>query len=307
MMDENKPFINRRGHRLDVSDDELNSLRLDDEPVQMPATAPAAPPRPALPEHAGPRRSRPALTFRFPKRATLVIAGLIVGAAILFVALGEFVRAQYSGAESETRQTVQRIAATTTRPQKEATTLKAGDLDTPIKELSSAQADLCRGGFLDNATGLYPRAQAALGECNRSKQRLTALIADLQATQQQLAYLESVEKVLVPIKASKDGQFAVISAQLESWQRVGADLQKLQAPAAMTQVHADLTKSASAVYESWSALNTAYNAQDAEAFTAAQDQLNAQYTSFRSHAAQLQDVVGRTQAELNASYEAAIS
>lgn len=304
-MNSDRPYINRRGHTLEVSDDELQSLQLDKDQSPEVASVPAVGPQPSLSDmsRTDPKPRRRGLKPpRLTKRRALVIVMIVALAAAILLGGGELVRARYASAGSAAVDGVGRIAAITINQQKQAN-LTSGDMNAVIDELAKLRDGLCVGGLWDNIATLYPRANQAHKSCNTTKQRVSDLVLVTQRLRGQLDYLEQIDKALKPVVTAENGQFAVISAQLESWRRVEKSLEDIQAPAELTTAHAKLIKRAGDIQAGWLKFSSATNDQDSKAFRSSQDDLNKRYQEFRSSADDIRLMIDDTQSTLTSSYQ----
>lgn len=275
-------FTNRRGHSLDVKDDQLDNLQIDDQPVMMPA--------------AGGRR--------FKRRWLLIGLGCLLLVAAALIAAGELVAAQYRSAPEQIKQRVASIGQAGLERQ-QSTDLRAADIDQPLNQLRDLRDGLCRGGLWDNAAQLYPRAQAGYAGCVQAKEELVSLIQALESLQGQASYLEALDKALSPIGRDSDsGQFAVLSAQLANWQRAERNLSQLTAPQGWQGLHQQLSEQVESIKTDWSKLNTATNNTDGDQFRAAQDSLTKGYAGLRQLEQSIVDQVTKTQLQLSSAYQA---
>lgn len=273
-------FVNRRGQAADI----------DFDGVELPAIEQPVAGRPA--------RRRRRLRLRWP----LLMAGLgvLIGLLALAVGLGEMVAAQYRADSQRPSEVVRRVGQASL-----AAEAPLASLDQSIGELQRLRDDMCRGGMLDNAAQLYPRARSGLGDCTAAKQQVSQLVSGLETQRQQAAYLEVLGKALAAVSDQpSDGQFAVLNAQQTSWNRIKQDLGHLTAPGGLADIHQTVKQEADAIQAAWIDLNQAAGRQDGAAFAKSQDELKRAYAAFRDVQSSLRERLLASQAEVTASYRA---
>ena len=294
MKDEQEVFVSRHGHRTKIENADLNGLNIDEQPV--------APTTDALPvKHV----TEPIKEFRAPSpprsgKKIAIIAAVLLSILLLPFAIFETVAWQYRQAGATLKGDVDRVAKQTALPlqKKDASVSSIG---APLGELRSSVNNACRGGMLDNIATIYPRSKSALDQCNATKTKANAIVAELAVLQNIQRYSEATDAILKPALAASNSPYAVLPDQVASWQTVTDKLRKLDAPNELKTFHSALTQVAGDIASQWSAINTANNAQDKAAFDEAQTKLASFYESLRELSPTLIGIQNNVQTKLSAA------
>ncbi len=279
-------FVNRRGHRALVNQDDV-VLKIDDEPVKTEANT----------QEFVPKTMRPRKQWRVSRLQRNIIAIILLVLVATPVLVGEYVRATYGASVDHALNETKKLTPSVIAGQKN-TRLKSPDIANTVTQLNSLSGDMCHGEFLDNLAGLYPRATESLKACADTKNKLTALSGALSEVTSQLLYLEQLDGVMTTVVAQPDEKFAVIPAQRENWQTFAENLKKLSPPTSFRAAHGDIVKKTDAIVSRWTALSSAFSAQDSAAFDDAKAKLDEAYAAFRSSVDGLGQAVDQAQVKL---------
>lgn len=285
-------FVSRRGRQVGLHEVNLSGIDVEtDEAAKLPATKPQAP-RPKQKSAKQPRSNR---------RRALII-GVVAALLLLPVAAAELIAAQYRSGGASARADLSGLVQREVLPLQKKQSITADQLRQVATEVDSIGARMCRGGLLDNAATLYPRAKHALDQCKASQRGVAALSLALFQFESQARYLERLGVIIQPVTEPITDEFAVVSAQQKAWQAAADSLTKLSPPTAMNAAHTEVLTHVKAVAAGWADLNTANNNQDADAFTAAEKKLSIEYEAVRSSSDQLDAVLRDTQARVLSAY-----
>ena len=284
-------FVSRRGRQVGLHEVDLKGIDVEaDKPsVAVPAKKTVKQPR------ATPKTPR-------SRRRTILIVAIVVAVLLLPVAGAELVAAQYRAAGAAARDDLSQLVNRDVLPLQKKADVSADSVRSIAAKVDGITGKMCRGGLLDNAAGLYPRAKTALEQCKASQRRFAALSGGLFTLESQARYLERLGSVVQPVTTPITDEYAVIAAQQSAWQEASEKLAKLSPPTAMSTAHRDLLSHVSAVAKGWSELNTANNDQDAETFTEAEKTLATEYEAVRGSSEQFSAVLRDTQARVTAAY-----
>ena len=304
MSEKDKPdnpefFISRRGRQVGVHEVDLKGIDIDSDSDNTSSTVTSPPRTPKQLEKTAPQPHAP----RPLSRKKLVITAAVVAILLaLPLIAAELVVAQYRSGVTSAKTDVQKLAAQTVLPLQKKTTVSADQLRGVATQVNDIVGRMCRGGMLDNAAGLYPRARTALHDCKEAQRSYAALTAQLYGLEAQARYLEWLGTHLKPVTTPITDEYAVIGAQQAAWLAAAESIKKLSPPDSMKSAHADLLTHVSAIADGWSKLNAANDAQDGVAFTDAEKLLSTEYEAVRGSSIQLLNVVSDTQAKLSAAY-----
>lgn len=282
-------YRNRRGRQLHMSDEELSSLHIDDESARSSSTTPLIK-----------RRRSSQRRWRVPALITAVVITIL---AIGYVLGGEYLRMQY---EVSTRvgDVVEEQASQVLQAQRAKTIDTAALFDKPLKELKSLQSTMCPGGFLDNAAMYYVRAAAAREKCLEERGKLNSLIAHINTMRASHEYLIRMKATLKAATGPREGQFAVISAQMDIWKNIHEKLKGLGVPTHLRSAHEKLVNEAKNIHDQWSSLAQANTKKDGEGFKATQKKLGAAYLALNDVAQIIERESAQIQYDLSDSYQA---
>lgn len=296
--DEPTFFVSRRGRQVGVHQVDLSGIDIESsedvkasKPVKTKATKSPKPPRVS--------NSAKGWT-----KKRLTIATALVVTLALPLLFGEFVTAQYGTGESAAEKDLQKLVSNTVLPVQKKTTVSADQIRDIATKVNAIVGHMCRGGLLDNAAGLYPRAKTALANCKESQAGYASLVASLYAFEGQVRYLERVDAVIKPVATPITDEYAVIGAQQTLWQTALEELKKLTPTESLRSAHGELLTHVEAASNAWSKLNTANNAQNATDFEAAEKTLNTEYEAIRSSSSNFSEVLAGTQATIVKNYSA---
>ena len=292
-------FVSRRGRKVGMHEVDLGGIDIDSEAPEDKATQPAEPPKRSKVPKSSKSVQREKRTWT--KKKTIVLAVVLALLALPLVA-AELVTAEYKRGVSSAKRDLASLVSSTVLPAQKKTTVSADQIRTIANKVNDTVGHMCRGGFLDNAASLYPRANVALRDCKATQSRYASLATNLYALELQARYLERVDALVKPVATPITDEFAVIGAQQSAWQTAADGVSKLSPPSTMKSAHDDLTKHMSAAAAAWSKLNTANNAQDAAAFQEAEKALASEYEAIRQTSLLFSAVLSDTQAKINASY-----
>jgi hypothetical protein len=305
MSDENKKqtpefFVSRRGRQVGVHEVDLSGIDVESEsPASATPAKKADAPKPPKAEKITTSR-----TSRAPRsrKKLAIVSALVLAIIALPVIAGEIVAAEYAAGRSAATKDMQQLVAKDVLPLQKKGSLAADELHGIAEHVNAIVGRICRGGLLDNAAQLYPRAKDALAQCKDSQRSYAELASRLYELESQARYLERLDGIIKPVTAPITDEFAVISAQQSAWQDAADATKKLSPPTKLRAAHEEVLNHITAVAKAWSELNQANNAQDGEAFTAAEEQLSAQYQAIRETSGQFGAVINDSQARITAAY-----
>lgn len=294
-------FISRRGRQVGVHEVDLKGIDIDtDDGNNASAMTPRTSSRPVKKQ----KPQQPKAPRSISRKKVIVTAVVVALILALPLVAAELVVAQYRSGVTSAKADLQELASQTVLPLQKKTTVSADQLRGVATHVNDIVGRMCRGGMLDNAAGLYPRARTALSDCKEAQRSYAALTSQLYGLEAQARYLERLGVHLKPVTTPITDEYAVIGAQQAAWLAAAESIKKLSPPDSMKSAHADLLTHVSAIAEGWSKLNAANDAQDAVAFTDAEKLLSTEYEAVRSSSTQLLSVVSDTQAKLSAAYNA---
>lgn len=270
-------FTNRRGRTTDVEiDGDVREVAPAQYEVKMPQKV------------VRPRRQIP---WKWG-----IVAAVIVLVAV-FV-MWEVTTAVYRNSIAGAKNQVAAIAAEDAAALQKKTEIKAVDLENLVKKYDSVGKSLCPGAMLDNLAKLYPRALAALEDCNAYRSKVEAMSKALGELQAEAAYLERLPSILAPATKPLTDQFAVLGSQQENWQNITESLKNLSAPEQFRPAHDAMVKAAGGIMSGWTLAVSATNARNADDFAKAKTDLEEAYGSFRAQADTLQSVLNASQSRV---------
>lgn len=246
---------------------------------------------------------QPKQPFSWSKKKTIVLVSVLAILALPVVA-AELVAAQYREGSSSAKRDLDNIVKSTVLPAQKKSAIDNDQIGAMAGQINGIVAKMCRGGLLDNAAGLYPRAADALADCKADQALYAALTNELYNLEKIARYLEAMDVTMKPVATPITDEYAVIGSQQTQWLTADESLKKLSVPDAMRSAHASLSSHVSAVATAWSALNTANNEQDAAGFTEAEKKLASEYEAIRAVSGEFTEVLGKSQSELLARYNA---
>ena len=292
-------FVSRRGRQVGVHEVDLKGIDIDSDNASGATVERSR--RATRPEKSS-QQPKPTRSISRKKVIVTVVVVAILLALPLIAA--ELVVAQYRSGVTNAKTDLQEYVSQTVLPLQKKTTASADQLRGVATQVNDIVGRMCRGGMLDNAAGLYPRARSALDDCKEAQRTYAALTAQLYGLEAQARYLEQLGAHLKPVTTPITDEYAVIGAQQTAWLAAAESIKKLSPPDSMKSAHADLATHVSAIADGWSKLNAANDAQDSVAFTDAEKLLSTEYEAVRGSSAQLLGVVSDTQAKLSAAYNA---
>lgn len=284
-MSEEEKFTNRHGHTIGAVQEAVRTL-----------------PEPEYVASPKPTRRRKKRAFQLKRVHLYILLAIAAMAALVPVAVGEYVRGAYDGNVSDAKSKIAQLFYSVTLSQKDPATSKS--LTAITTQLDSIRDNLCPGGFLDNLAKLYPRAQSAYDNCATYRSSVSALDDLVSSASAQMAYLEQLQPLLKGVSQPLEDKFAVLTSQQENWQTFVSSLQQLSVPVAFNTAHAGLVKQASAVHDQWIALVQATNAYDSATFRLARAKLTEGYAAFQSASSDFTSVINSTQASITDSVAA---
>lgn len=301
--DNDKPafFVSRRGRKVGMHEVDLGGIDVDhDTPAEQPVTRVTQTRAEKAPKVAKePKAPRERRSWTKKKVVILVAIAAVIIAPIVFI---ELVAAEYNRGIVNAKDDLKQLVSSTVLPAQKKTTISAEQIRSIASRVNDTVGQMCRGGFLDNAAGLYPRAKSALSNCKAEQSRYASLVTNLYALEGQARYLERVDALVKPVATPITDEFAVIGAQQAAWQTAADGIGKLSPPAAMKSAHNDLSTHMAAAATAWSKLNTANNAQDAVGFQEAEKTLATEYEAIRETSLLFSSVLADAQAKINNSY-----
>ena len=294
-------FVSRRGRKVGMHEVDLGGIDVDHDTT---SEVPVTPVKRSKPEKVPRVRETPKVPRergRWTKKKTIILAAVValLLAPILFL---ELVTAEYGRGVARAKSDLSELVSSTVLPAQKKTTVSADLIRSIAGKVNDTVGHMCRGGLLDNAAGLYPRAKSALVDCKAAQSHYSSLATNLYALETQARYLERVDALIKPVATPITDEFAVIGAQQSAWQNAADGVNKLSPPSAMKSAHDELTNHLSAAAAARSKLNTANNAQDAAAFQEAEKELATEYQAIRETSLLFSAVLGDAQAKINASY-----
>lgn len=290
-------FVSRRGKQIGVHEVDLGGIDIEKDKEQVGKAETQVQTKPVK------RPLRPRQRTGWNRKKSIITA-IVVIILLLPVALAELVTAQYTSGIDGAKGDLASIVNSSVLPAQKKDTVTADQVRTVGDKVNDIVAHMCRGGLLDNAAQLYPRAKSALTQCKSQQSQYAALASGLYALEAQARYLEKVDGLVKPVATPITDEYAVIGAQQTAWQAVVDGMKKLSPPDAMKSAHSELSVHVSAAAGAWSKLNTANNSQDATAFQEAEKTLSTEYEAVRATSAQFTAVLADTQAKITASYNA---
>jgi hypothetical protein len=296
--DEPTFFVSRRGRQVGLHEVDLKGIDVETDDA-----APITASKPTRKDAKLPNKTSVRPVKQKRSRRAVMITAVILGLLVLApLAVAELVAAQYRGAGAAARQSISQVVSSDVLPLQKKASVSADQLRTIAGKVNDIATSMCRGGLLDNAASLYPRAKQAHDQCKASQRSYTAVAAALYELEAQARYLERLGSVIRSVTTPITDEYAVIAAQQTAWQTATDGLKKLAPPAAMSTAHSELQEHVSAIAGAWSSLSTASNDQDADAFTAAEKTLTTEYEAVRGSSEQLLAVLRDTQARLTGAY-----
>lgn len=300
--DNDKPafFVSRRGRQVGVHQVDLSGIDIESASESSAATGTTA-------KSSSSSRSRETIvTPRRPGRTKPKVPFFVILILIAVVPIiaAELVSAQYRSGISNAKNDLTNIVNTTVLPAQKKPTLSSSQVRAVANEVNDIVAHMCRGGLVDNAATLYPRASSALHECKSAQSLYASLATSLYSLESQSRYLEQVDGIIKPVATPITDEYAVIGAQQTAWQSAVEALKKVSAPASMKSAHADLLAHVSGVADAWSKLNIANNDQNTVDFEAAEKALTIEYEAVRATSPALTEVLAGTQSDILKNYSA---
>lgn len=288
-------FVSRRGRQVGIHEVDLKGIDIDSDKK-------ASPIHQDSPKQADKKPDRvkiPRKTSRKKKRTILLVLLLLL---TLPLVAAELVTAQYRSGVTEAKTSLATVTLRDVLPLQKKTSVTADQLRAVANNVNAIVGKMCRGGMLDNAAQLYPRAKTAFEDCKEAQRSYAGLTSQLYSLENQARYLEKLGTVLKPVTTPITDEYAVIGAQQTAWRAAADDIKTVTPPEPMKSAHSDLVNHIGAIADGWSKLNTANNSQDATAFTDSEKMLSIEYEAVRGSSAQLLSVLSDTQAKLTASY-----
>lgn len=287
MIEPDDGFVTRRGKHVSSDDLNMSALSIDGtvEPT-MDSVKTVRVIKPRRQWHIGPRWAA---------------AGVLIVFVLPF-AIGELLTWQYSHAIGTTRARLISIVSGDVTAAQDNTNLTADGLSQITSRMYSLSSQMCRGGLIDNMATLYPRANDARKRCVVAQQLYSSLAGSLRQYENEQRYLEQLNRVLKPVAAPTDEQFAIISSQLEMWKTIQAALGKLSPPDSLRSSHSVLIATVTDIAAQWSQLYVAYNDQDPTGFDTASNDLSKGYERLRSQADDISRRVTASQDVIIADY-----
>lgn len=303
--DQEKPtfFVSRRGRRVGMHEVDLGGIDIDNDSQQPEAAEKPKPVEQSKPVKATKKPKSPRERRGWTKKKVAIL-GVVFFLLLLPVALAELVAAEYGNGITRAESDMASLVSSTVLPAQKKTTVTADQIRSIADKVNDTLGNMCRGGFLDNAASLYPRAATALKSCKAAQSDYSSLAGNLYTLETQARYLERVDALVKPVATPITDEYAVIGAQQTAWQTAADGIGKLSPPDSMKSAHGELTTHIAAVAAAWSKLNTANNSQDAAGFQDAEKTLASEYEAIRQTSALFEAVLSDTQAKITASYNA---
>lgn len=301
-IDNDKPafFVSRRGRQVGVHQVDLTGI--DIESSDEPTTTTVKPTK----AHKASRSTvvnTPRQRSGWTKRK-IVILVIILSILSLPLLGAEFVTAQYRSGVTNAKHDLADLVRKTVLPAQEKSSISADQIRGIANDVNQIVGHMCRGGLLDNAASLYPRAKTALEDCKAAQSTYSSLTNSLYGLVGQARYLERVDAIIKPVATPITDEYAVIGAQQTAWQSAAEELKKVSPPDSMRSTHTELLVHVNGVTEAWSKLNTANNAQSAVDFEAAEKSLTIEYEAVRATSPAFSEVLAGTQASILKNYTA---
>lgn len=301
-------FVSRRGRKVGVHEVDLAGIDIDhdsnsDHAINTPveSTKPVKTTKTAAPVKTSSAPNTPRAKRTWTKKKSFITV-IVLSLLLLPLVAVELVAAEYSRGSSQAKADLSSLVSTVVLPAQKDTTISADQIRSIANRVNDTVGRMCRGGFLDNVAGLYPRASTELRDCKTTQAHYASLANNLYALESQARYLERVDAFMKPVATPITDEFAVIGAQQKAWQSASDGISKLSPPSAMKTAHAELSSHVSAVVSGWSKLNTANNDQDATAFQDAEKALATEYQAVRETSLLFSAVLSDSQAKINSSY-----
>lgn len=292
-------FVSRRGRQVGIHEVDLKDIDIESDESKKPQ--PRGKGKPSQPV----KKPEPVKTPQQTSRKKPVIVLTVVALLLALPLVGaELVAGQYRSGVTNAKTDVAKLVAADVMPLQKKSSVSANQLRTVAGKVNDVVGRMCRGGMMDNAAQLYPRAKAAFDDCKGAQRNYAALTAQIYAVESQARYLEQLGAHLKPVTTPITDEYAVIGAQQTAWLAAAENIKKLSPPEAMKSAHTEIVAHVSAIADAWSKLNAATNAQDATAFTDAEKTLSAEYEAVRGSSTQLLGVLSDTQTKLTAAYTA---
>ena len=301
--DEAEFFVTRRGRKVGVHELDMSGIDIEsNEPASAEITKndkTVAKKQEKKPKKTEAKAPKPKRGWTRKKTIILVIAALIL---ILPLVFAEFVVAQYKTGVTNANHELQVLIDKTVLPAQKKETISADQLRTIAGEVNTIAAEMCKGGLMDNAASLYPRAKTAYDDCRKAQSHYSALASSLFALEADARYLEQVDAIIKPVATPITDEYAVLDAQHTAWKNASEAIKKLTPTDRMRDAHTALVTHSAEVTDAWSKLNIANNAQDAAGFKAAEEALTKGYEAVRSTSDAYEKALTDTQAKVTASY-----
>ena len=302
--DKTEFFVTRRGrkvgmHELDMSGIDIES-NASPAPIEAKTDKKVAKKTEKKPKKQEVKTSKPKRGWSRKKTIILVVVVLILMLPLAFV---EFVVAQYKTGVTNAEYDLKVLVEKTVLPAQKKEAISADQLRNIANEVNGIVAEMCRGGLLDNAAGLYPRAKDALDDCREEQSQYAALSSSLYALEADARYLEKVDAIIKPVATPITDEYAVLDAQLASWKTVSDGIKKLSPTDRMRESHNALVTHTAAVADAWSKLGIANNDQDAAGFEAAEEALTKGYEAVRATSGAFEKVIADSQTKVTAAYD----
>jgi hypothetical protein len=294
-------FVSRRGRQVGVHQVDLTNMDIESDESTPAQQKDVKHPKASKVKEKRGKIKTARQPFKWSKKKIIVLAVVLIVLSLPVVA-AELVVAQYRKGSESARQDMSSVVNKTVLPAQKQSALNGEQIRSMATQVNDIVAGMCRGGLLDNAAGLYPRAAAALSDCKSNQALYAALVSELYSVEKLARYLEAMDGAMKPVATPITDEFAVIGAQQSLWLAADEDLKKLSIPDEMRSAHASLSTHVTAVSAAWSALNTANNEQDAAGFTEAEKKLASEYEAIRTVSGEFSEVLNKAQSELLASY-----
>lgn len=307
-----KFFVSRRGRQFGVHEIDLSGIDVESEDQQLAPTEKTNERVKKSPQKTKKRAeeaSQKSLATTKKPRSTKkrrVLLTVIVLLLILPVVGAELVGAQYQNADSMAKQELNRYANSEVLTAQKQPSVSAATIRGFANKVNEIASKMCRGGLLDNAATLYPRAKTAHDKCKESQRNYSALASGLYRLESEASYLEKVGTLMKPVSTPITDDFAVIDAQFGQWQTASDAAAKLTPPDSMKALHTELASQTKQLAGTWSKLNQANNEQDAASFTESEKAMGPQYEAVRDLGSRYAGHLKEAQTAVSAAYSALI-
>lgn len=295
--DEPTFFVSRRGkqvgvHQVDLSGIDIEST--DGTPQKQPDQKPKKGKKLAKKVTAGQKK-------KWTKRKCILLAVVVLVLISPFL-VAELVTAEYVRGSENAKKDLNVFIKTDVLPAQKKTKVAPDQLRSFAHNVNEIVGKMCKGGLLDNAATIYPRANEALLECKNTQKQYAALASSLSELEKHANYLSKLDGIMKPVATPITDNYAVLDAQRTTWNTAADDIAKLSPTNAMETSHSDLLTHVKAAATAWATLYAANGSQNPEEFKAAEQTLNNEYDAIRRVSAGFTEVIVGAQNNVTAAY-----